>query len=379
MEKIVPELKRRGIRVAVVKHDAHDFEIDKEGKDSFRITRSGTDITGLVSKDRAVIMENRPRRLEQIFGMISDVDIILTEGYKTGIWPKIMLHRSATGHDYPLEPYKCLAVISDVPVPDAPRQFSFEDIAGMADFLISRIRHGHSGKNPLHRVPFLAGVSDRTIQGLWKDGRLEEVPRNMPVIEMKQPPQYIYIQISGTSSVYNLDLDGNRKVIFIFGPGVILNESVIEKHSPSLFCSTMEKSKILAIPLSRFNHWMKEDYRLVRAVLDMQEWKMRRMARQLKNTVSRLSIERKLAAKLWKLGHDYGEKKGEETEVPLVISVTFLADMLGVPRETASRACKTLGSYGLIRMDKKRITISGMDRLYHFYRYGRGDEDPAEN
>lgn len=139
LEKMVPELKKRGIRVAVIKHDAHNFEIDKEGKDSYRITKAGADITVLVSKDKSVVMENRIRDPEQIIKMIDDVDIILTEGYKTEVWPKIMIHRSATGHSFPLEPDSCLAVVSDIDVPGALHHFSLDDVEGMADFLIDRM------------------------------------------------------------------------------------------------------------------------------------------------------------------------------------------------------------------------------------------------
>mgnify|MGYP000193464349 CR=1 FL=1 len=52
LEKLIPELKKRGLRVAVVKHDAHEFEIDREGKDSYRLTAAGADVTGLISAKR---------------------------------------------------------------------------------------------------------------------------------------------------------------------------------------------------------------------------------------------------------------------------------------------------------------------------------------
>ena len=73
MEKLLPILKSEGIRTAVVKHDSHGFEIDKEGKDSYRITKAGADITGIVSKDRSVLMENRPRDMDHIFGRQEEI------------------------------------------------------------------------------------------------------------------------------------------------------------------------------------------------------------------------------------------------------------------------------------------------------------------
>lgn len=141
IEKLIPELKKKGLRVAVVKHDAHEFEIDKEGKDSDRITKAGADITGLVCASKSVLMENRPRDIRYIFKNIRDVDVILTEGYKTGKWPKIMLHREATGKPLPLDPAACMAVVSDVPVASAKRIYSFDDADQIAEMICKRIIH----------------------------------------------------------------------------------------------------------------------------------------------------------------------------------------------------------------------------------------------
>ena len=136
LEKLIVELKSRGLRVAIIKHDAHDFEIDKEGKDSWRFTHAGADVSVIASSSKAAIMENRPIELEVIRSRISDVDIILTEGYKQGDWPKIAIHRSASGNPMPLPENECFAIVSDVPfVTDVPC-FDLDDVSGLADLLI---------------------------------------------------------------------------------------------------------------------------------------------------------------------------------------------------------------------------------------------------
>ncbi|MCR5173611.1 MAG: molybdopterin-guanine dinucleotide biosynthesis protein B, partial [Oscillospiraceae bacterium] len=66
LEKLVAELKSRGLRVGVYKHDGHEFEIDRPGKDSWRFTRAGADVTLLSSAGKAVIMENRPVPPEEL-------------------------------------------------------------------------------------------------------------------------------------------------------------------------------------------------------------------------------------------------------------------------------------------------------------------------
>ena len=108
---------------------------------------------------------------------------------------------------------------------------------------------------------------------------------------------------------------------------------------------------------------MEKDYNLTVAVLSMQDLRIKRMSHQLRNTVSNISIERRLASKLWKLARDFGKPCERGTEIDLNLPITFLADMLGVPRETASRACNRLVNEGLIRIEKKRIFIVDSDEI----------------
>ena len=137
IEKLVAELKARGLRVAVIKHDAHEFDIDHEGKDSWRFTRAGADVTVVVSGSKAAIVENRPVSLETLLRKMTDVDIILTEGYKSGGWPKIAVQRSATGKALPVPAEECFAIVSDVPEYENTPCFGLDDICGLADLIIS--------------------------------------------------------------------------------------------------------------------------------------------------------------------------------------------------------------------------------------------------
>ena len=115
---------------------------------------------------------------------------------------------------------------------------------------------------------------------------------------------------------------------------------------------------------------MEQDFALVKEAMVMQEWKMWRLGHQLKNTTGSIYMERKLAAKLWKLARDFGRETSAGLEIDINMSVTFLADMLGAPRETTSRLCRTLVEYGLIRMEKKRIFIADPQKMSQFYKTG---------
>ena len=141
LERLIPKLKARGLKIAIVKHDGHRFEIDHEGKDSDRFTKAGADVTGLISSEKAVLMENRQTDPEDFLKKIDGVDLILTEGFKQGPWPKIMLHRKGSGKPMPLLPEECLAVISDAEVMDCENLFTLEEAEKTADFLFRYVQN----------------------------------------------------------------------------------------------------------------------------------------------------------------------------------------------------------------------------------------------
>lgn len=140
LEKLVAELKARGLSLCVYKHDGHDFEMDKPGKDTWRMTRAGADVTVISSATKAVIMENRRIAPEEVVARIRGVDVILVEGYKKGPWRKLALRRKENGKDFPVNPAECLAVISDTPCPEAAKTFGLEDIGPVADFLLEDMK-----------------------------------------------------------------------------------------------------------------------------------------------------------------------------------------------------------------------------------------------
>ncbi len=140
LEKLIPALKARGLRLAVMKHDAHDFDIDREGKDSDRLTKAGADMTLLTSPKKAVVMENRPVEPERLLDQVHDVDLILTEGFKFGDWKKILLVRGATGRGPALDPALCCAVVSDVPIETETPVFGLDETERLADWIVSDMK-----------------------------------------------------------------------------------------------------------------------------------------------------------------------------------------------------------------------------------------------
>lgn len=225
-------------------------------------------------------------------------------------------------------------------------------------------------KKHVNQLEFFHGLAPKTIEALTKCGKIVEIPRGTLLMRAREAVSFVYFQLSGKSVVYNLTHGGKRKILFVFGNGALLNEHLFNNHTSSTYCETMEKSKVLAFPVQEFALAMAVDFELTKRILEAQERKIWRLGHQLKNTTSSIYLERKLAAKLWKLSRDFGVETEEGIEIDVNLTITFLADMLGVPRETTSRVCSTLTEAGLIMMKKKRIIISDPEKMSHFYKTG---------
>ena len=97
IEKIVKKLSDEGVNVATVKHDVHGLQMDKEGKDSYRYSEAGANISVVSSHDMTVYKVHRKLSLEEILSNIKDVDIIIIEGYSNeDNSPCICVARKAT-------------------------------------------------------------------------------------------------------------------------------------------------------------------------------------------------------------------------------------------------------------------------------------------
>ncbi|PDO11507.1 MAG: molybdopterin-guanine dinucleotide biosynthesis protein B [Candidatus Reconcilbacillus cellulovorans] len=92
--RLIERLQAAGYRVGVVKHDAHGFEVDREGKDTWRHRRAGADPVAIVSKTGTAWMSFRPLSLAELLARMDGADVVLVEGFKEEAYPKIVVVRS---------------------------------------------------------------------------------------------------------------------------------------------------------------------------------------------------------------------------------------------------------------------------------------------
>ena len=143
IEKLIPLLKKKGFKVAVIKHDGHDFEMDKEGKDTYRFSRAGADTVMISSVSKSAKLSTRAMSLEEMLDDGRDADIMLVEGYKYADIPRIGVTSVRSKYELAEEPgvYRAIACddisrfesIKDIPV------FDIDDAAGICDWVINDI------------------------------------------------------------------------------------------------------------------------------------------------------------------------------------------------------------------------------------------------
>jgi len=137
IEKLIGELKSRGYRVATVKHTPKGMTFDEPDKDSWRHIQAGSKATAITSSDKIVLIKPIAQALTldeivRFFG--EDYDIILAEGFKQDDAPKIEVHRKEVGPSLTTI-RKLIAIVTDEPLETKTRQFSLQDIKGLADLL----------------------------------------------------------------------------------------------------------------------------------------------------------------------------------------------------------------------------------------------------
>jgi molybdopterin-guanine dinucleotide biosynthesis protein B len=134
IENVVPILKERGLKVLVIKH-AKEFEVDREGKDSWRIFRSGADVV-ITSREKTAFIGRISDNLDALIEIFKDrYDLILTEGFGNSDYPKIVVLKDESD----LKRFKnVVAVVADFDIDFEPR-FSMDDYEGVANFIVNKV------------------------------------------------------------------------------------------------------------------------------------------------------------------------------------------------------------------------------------------------
>jgi molybdopterin-guanine dinucleotide biosynthesis adapter protein len=145
VEKLVRHLTTKGFRVSTVKHAHHDFDIDHEGRDSFRHRKAGATEVAVVSQQRFAIMHElrgaEPPTLDEVLAKLSPCDLVIVEGYKRDTHDKIEVRTLKLNHPVLAGDDPTIVAVAANGTLEAPVPvFNRDDVAALAQFII-----GHMG------------------------------------------------------------------------------------------------------------------------------------------------------------------------------------------------------------------------------------------
>lgn len=214
----------------------------------------------------------------------------------------------------------------------------------------------------IERIAIFEKASPKMKSKIISYAILKKYSEQQNLFREREQVESIYLLVSGNVILYRYNHQGNRKVVFVCGKGEILNEVILEQEIASISCQTLVESIVLVIQRNHFLELLEDDT-LARAIICSEAEKIRRLYRQLSNTTNRSNLTSQVAAKLWKLGRDFGEVVDDGMKVKFELSITLLADMVGAKRESTSRVIKSLKEEGLLEIQKGYFIIKDMKGL----------------
>lgn len=139
LEKLLPELTARGLKVAALKGEVHHYNLDIPGKDTWRFAQAGAAVVGMTTPEKYILIGSDPAGggTAAAVAKLQEVDLIIIEGGKNSPYPKIEVVRSAVNRQ-PLLPEGVIAVVTDLAELHLPQQlqlFQLDDPAGLARFI----------------------------------------------------------------------------------------------------------------------------------------------------------------------------------------------------------------------------------------------------
>jgi len=184
--RLLAELKKRGYRVATVKHSTHDINLDTEGKDSWKYSQAGSDSV-VISSPHSMAMitqvdhDNTLAQLSRFIGL--DFDIILAEGFKQNKGIKIEVHRREVKSELICNQDELLAIVTDERLQCNIPQYSFDDANGLIDLIEEKCMRSSNKESialfingdPIPLNDFVQGLFTNTLHGMVSS--LKRIPK----------------------------------------------------------------------------------------------------------------------------------------------------------------------------------------------------------
>lgn len=218
----------------------------------------------------------------------------------------------------------------------------------------------------LDKCQLLKEASPATITKIISLGYIKKYKKGELVFREQEAVNRIYFILEGYAYLYKTNHAQDVKGVFVCSDGTMLNEVILEKEYASISCKALTEIEVLSFSRKDFLEMTKEDQILEKNVIESMAYKIRKLYHQLGNTNNSMRLERQVAAKIYKLGKDYGVETTRGIEIKFDFSITFLAELVGSKRETISRIVKHLSKEGYIFVEHNTWYVKKLEDIRGF-------------
>ena len=214
------------------------------------------------------------------------------------------------------------------------------------------------GYQELKELWILKDCKQDTCRDFIQYGKIVTYPRNRFCIRAREENSNIFFILEGKVQIYNLTKCGKKKILFVLGKHNIANESTRSRVDfNTIFCETLEKCRFLCDQKRQNDAADGTGLRLDEESVPVSGTETLAAGTSAEKYCWQYLSGEKTCLQTLEAGKDFGIPSEKGIKIDMDLPVTFLADLLGVPRETASRVCGKLQDFGLIIMEKKKIYI----------------------
>lgn len=140
IENVIRYLCGYEVRAAYIKHTDHPIDLNQNQKDSEKALFAGAVVSTVISNEQTICVENRSVDIHDFIQKLTDIDLIITEGFKKEQFPKVLVTKVNNDNYWPVREAECQCIISDANIISDRKVFKCNDIAGFSTWLIKRIR-----------------------------------------------------------------------------------------------------------------------------------------------------------------------------------------------------------------------------------------------
>lgn len=210
---------------------------------------------------------------------------------------------------------------------------------------------------------FLGGLRSEDEQALRDAGYERELPDGAPVFGESEPAYEVFFVLEGSVKVTRSSREGREVVLAVRTEGDVLGEfSAVDELPRSADAWTLERTRLLAVPVREFRHLLDERGSLCRSLVDLLCERMRESADQALELGTDDALAR-VGRRLLEFGRDGGDRTDDGLAIELAVSQQELADRSGLSREAVVKALRGLRALGWIEQDGRRVVLTDEDAL----------------